>query len=215
MNFDRLTALLLDRAIRGELVPQLDSEPAVEQIGEAPKDVPFAIPEKWKWVSLKECCSQFLVPMRDKPSFDGGEKDIPWCRIEDIEGKFLNGSKSDRYLTKEEIKSKNLKVNPVGTVISACSASIGAAAITTVECCTNQTFIGLCCKEGVLFNEYLYWVLMASTDRLLALGTGTTIKYISRKKYEQLLVPLPPVDEQHRIVRKLNDLLGEVEKLSA
>lgn len=35
-------------------VPQLESEPTVEQIGETPEDVPFTIPEKWKWVNLSE-----------------------------------------------------------------------------------------------------------------------------------------------------------------
>ena len=49
MNFDRIRALLLEQAVQGKLVPQLEDEPTVEQIGEAPEDVPFAIPYKWKW----------------------------------------------------------------------------------------------------------------------------------------------------------------------
>ena len=52
MNFDVLRQKILEKAIRGELVPQLESEPEVEQIGEAPEDVPFAIPEKWKWCNF-------------------------------------------------------------------------------------------------------------------------------------------------------------------
>ena len=53
MNFDRMRALLLEQAIRGKLVPQLDSEEAVNQIGEVPENVPFVIPNKWKWIYLK------------------------------------------------------------------------------------------------------------------------------------------------------------------
>ena len=52
MNVDRIRELLLERAIQGKLVPQLDSEPAVKQIGKAPDEVPFEIPEKWKWETL-------------------------------------------------------------------------------------------------------------------------------------------------------------------
>ena len=52
MNFDRMRALLLEQAVQGKLVPQRNDEPAVEQIGEAPKVEPFAIPKKWKWVQL-------------------------------------------------------------------------------------------------------------------------------------------------------------------
>lgn len=54
MKADQLRASILQDAVIGKLVPQLDDEPAVEQIGEAPKDVPFSIPEKWKWVKLQE-----------------------------------------------------------------------------------------------------------------------------------------------------------------
>lgn len=48
---ERFRQLCLEKAIQGKLVPQLESEPEVTQIGEAPEDVPFAIPEKWKWIS--------------------------------------------------------------------------------------------------------------------------------------------------------------------
>lgn len=44
MNFDRMRALLLEQAVQGKLVPQLEDEPAVEQIGEAPNVVPLLIP---------------------------------------------------------------------------------------------------------------------------------------------------------------------------
>ena len=52
--FKPLRDKILELAITGKLVPQLDNEPAVEQIGPAPAEdeVPFALPEKWKWVRL-------------------------------------------------------------------------------------------------------------------------------------------------------------------
>ena len=90
---------------------------------------------------LKELVSQFLVPMRDKPKvFDG---DIPWCRIEDIEGNFIHGSKSGKMVSKEIIEDMNLVVFPKNTVIVSCSARMGICAITTTPLVTNQTFIGL------------------------------------------------------------------------
>ena len=53
--FKPLRDKILELAITGKLVPQLESEPAVEQIGPAPAkdEEPFALPEKWKWVKLK------------------------------------------------------------------------------------------------------------------------------------------------------------------
>ena len=211
MNFNRMRALLLEHAIQGKLVPQLDDEPDVEQIGKTREEVPFDIPKKWKWLPLKVVCKDFLVPMRDKPTFSNNQMDTPWCRIEDIvEGKYLRGSKSARFLSEKTIQDMNLKVNPVGTVISACSASIGGAAVVETQCCTNQTFIGLVCDEQHLFNWYLYFVLKSAKQRLVDIGTGTTIKYISRKKYEEFLIPVPSLSEQRRIVAKLEESFAEI-----
>ena len=105
----------------------------VEWIGE--------IPEDWSTSRLGYVCDEFIVPMRDKPQVLDGN--IPWCRIEDIEGKYLNGTKSEQYVSQKTIDEMNLKVYPIGTVINSCSATIGVSAITTCPLCTNQTFIGL------------------------------------------------------------------------
>lgn len=172
-------------------------------------EIPFDIPENWCWCRLGEIINEFLVPQRDKPKEFNG--DIPWCRIEDIEGMYLNGTHSNKYVSKDTVKSMNLKVNPIGTVISANSASIGAAAITTVECCTNQTFIGLVCSDA-LYNYYLYYYLKSITNKLKKMGSGTTISYISQDKYKEMLFPLPPLAEQKRIVRALETILPVIDE---
>ena len=51
---ERFRQLCLEKAIQGKLVPQLESEPEVEQVGDAPEDVPFEIPEKWRWMQLEQ-----------------------------------------------------------------------------------------------------------------------------------------------------------------
>ena len=52
MMFDRMRELLLEKAIQGKLVPQLESEPAVSWgVGEH-KNIPFNIPKKWAWARL-------------------------------------------------------------------------------------------------------------------------------------------------------------------
>ena len=161
-------------------------------------EIPFEVPEGWEWCRLKNICLEFIVPQRDKPTtFDGN---IPWCRIEDIEGKYLNGSLSNQLVSMETIKKMNMHICPKGSIICSCSASLGVQAIVTVDCCTNQTFIGIVPKHEVLFNEYLYYFLGAQTKYFNEIATGTTIKYISRDKFENLLFPLPPIMEQEKTV---------------
>ena len=161
-------------------------------------EIPFEVPDGWAWCRLKNICLEFIVPQRDKPTtFDGN---IPWCRIEDIEGKYLNGSLSNQLVSMETIKKMNMHICPKGSIICSCSASLGVQAIVTVDCCTNQTFIGIVPKHEVLFNEYLYYFLGAQTKYFNEIATGTTIKYISRDKFENLLFPLPPIMEQEKTV---------------
>ena len=215
---------ILDLAIHGKLVPQdPNDEPAEELLKRIStsdnrpyekfkeSEKLFEAPENWSWCYLKETCTDFIVPQRDKPKvFDGT---IPWCRIEDIEGKYLNGSLSNQLVSKDTIKQMNMHICPVGSVICSCSASLGIQAITTIECCTNQTFIGIVPIESVLYNEYLFYYLKAQTKYFHKIATGTTIKYISRDKFEELPFALPPFEEQKRIVSKIENLFTVLDEV--
>ena len=171
-------------------------------------EVPFEVPEGWGWARLASLCSDILVPQRDKPTvFDG---DIPWCRIEDIEGSVITGSKTGRHVSEETIRQMNLKVNPAGTIICSNSATIGVPAVVTTPLVTNQRFIGFVCDES-LYNWYLYYLFLANRNYLCGAGTGTTQSYIARSTFETMLVPLPPLAEQRRIVARLEELMPIVE----
>ena len=154
-----------------------------------------------EWKELKKVCTDFIVPMRDKPKIFNGN--IPWCRIEDVEGKYFNTSLSGRFVSNEVIKEMNLKVFPIGTVICSCSASLGTYAINTQPLITNQTFIGIVCGDK-LNNQYLRYYMETQTKKLISLSNAGTIPYISRQKFEDLKIPVPPLEEQERIVKILD-----------
>lgn len=172
-------------------------------------------PDGVEYKPLKDLCSKIIVPMRDRPKvFDGP---IPWCRIEDMEGHYFHKSLSGLGVSQKVIEEMNLKVFPTGTVICSCSASIGSYAINTQPLITNQTFIGLVCS-GQILNTFLRYYMETQTARLLTLATTGTIPYISRKKFEQLIVPVPPMAVQQEIVRVLDsfaELEAELERRKA
>lgn len=164
-------------------------------------------PEGVQLRALSEVCSDFIVPMRDRPKvFDG---DIPWCRIEDIQKDYIHGSLSGLKVSQKVISEMNLKVMPTGTVIASCSASLGRYAISTTPLITNQTFIGLVCGEA-LYNRYLLHLLPLKTRELVSSSNSGKIPYISRIKFERLQIPVPPLEIQHEIVRIL-DTFTELE----
>ncbi len=174
----------------------------VEWIGE--------IPEDWSTSRLGYVCDEFIVPMRDKPQVLDGN--IPWCRIEDIEGKYLNGTKSEQYVSQKTIDEMNLKVYPIGTVINSCSATIGVSAITTCPLCTNQTFIGLVAGEKIS-NVYLYYMMNALSEYMKFTGHGSTITYISQDKYKKFGIPLPSIYAQKCIAEYLDSKCTRIDEI--
>ena len=163
-----------------------------------------------EWKKLGEVCSDIIVPMRDRPKvFDGN---IPWCRIEDIEGMYFNKSMSGLMVSDKVIKAMNLKVFPTGTVICSCSATLGVCAINTQPLITNQTFIGLVCSE-CLNNHFLYYYMLTRKKELKSLSTTGTIPYVSREKFEKMVIPVPSITEQTRIVGILDTFTASIENL--
>ena len=166
------------------------------------------IPEEWELTRLRDNCTMY-VPMRDKPKkFDGN---IPWLRIEDLDGKFVSDTKSDQYVSNETVKKMNLKIYPIGTVLCSCSATIGVCAITTEELITNQTFIGIYSNSRIN-NEFLYYYLNTQKNNLIKLGSGSTILYISRKKFEDFKIVLPSLPEQQKIASILSGVDAYIQK---
>lgn len=102
---------------------------------------------------------------------------------------------------------------PKGSVICACSASIGNQAITTVDCYTNQTFIGIVPNPELLDNVYLYYFFAAQAEVLKGMGQGATIKYISQDKFKSMPIPVPSLPEQQRIVDILDKEFAKIDAL--
>ena len=61
LSAEKLRLSILQEAIQGRLVPQLEEEPAVEMDGIAPEEAPFAIPGKWKWVSVQDIMDDISI----------------------------------------------------------------------------------------------------------------------------------------------------------
>ena len=136
--------------------------------------------------------------MRDKPKVFSGT--TPWTRIEDIEGRYINTSLSGQFVSDETIKSMNLKVIPKGSLIVSASATFGVVAIVNNDLITNQTFIGLVPNKDFDI-DFLYSLFEAPTTKgkLLKLSAGSTIFYIARESFENLVLSVPSKEEQIKI----------------
>lgn len=154
--------------------------------------------DAWEQRKLIYIFNDFIVPMRDKPKVFSGT--TPWTRIEDIEGRYINTSLSGQFVSDETIKSMNLKVIPKGSLIVSASATFGVVAIVNNDLITNQTFIGLVPNKDFDI-DFLYSLFEAPTTKgkLLKLSAGSTIFYIARESFENLVLSVPSKEEQIKI----------------
>ncbi len=113
--------------------------------------------------------------------------------------------KSQRTITLLGLKKSSAKLLPIGTILLTSRASIGDCAILKVVATTNQGFQSLIPLEKIN-NEFLYYLMLTLKNKLLELASGSTFLEVSPNKIKNLLIPLPPLNEQAAIANILSDV---------
>ena len=186
------------KGVRGDR-PMKDS--GIEWIGD--------IPAEWDVLNLVAHTSM-LTPMRDRPeNLDGP---IPWVRIEDFEGKYIESSKAGLGVSMKTVKEMNLKVYPVGTILCTSSCIMGKCAIVSRELVSNQRFIGII-PDQTTDKTYLYYLMTSNAERMNFLSTGALQANLSRSAFEHLKVQFPPYSEQQEIAAYLDDKCEKIDEL--
>ncbi|OGE82575.1 MAG: hypothetical protein A2846_00410 [Candidatus Doudnabacteria bacterium RIFCSPHIGHO2_01_FULL_49_9] len=168
----------------------------------------------WQTKKLGEVCEVVGggTPKTNVAKYWNG--DLFWATPKDL-GR-LEGfeiSETERKISKEGLENSSAKLLPIGSVILSSRAPIGYVFINTVEMTTNQgcrSFI----SSSKIYNKYLYYFLISNTEYLNSLGSGTTFKEISGSTLKEIEIPLPALNEQKRIVKKLDMLFAETKKLA-
>ena len=188
---------------------KLKKQKALPEITE--DEIPFEIPETWKWVRLGEIgdWGSGATPSRTNTEYYGG--DIPWLKTGDLTDGYIYDV--PEYITRLALEKTSVRLNPKGSILIAMyGATIGKLGILTKAMTTNQA----CCACIVfpsIYNLYLFYFLLANRTTFIKKGEGGAQPNISKEKIVNTLIPLPPLAEQQRIVEKIEELLPLVEKL--
>ncbi|MFA9230140.1 MAG: restriction endonuclease subunit S [Microgenomates group bacterium] len=130
--------------------------------------------------------------------------DVDWLTPKDM-GK-LDGHLvhvTPRRISREGLAKCSARQVPANSVIMSTRAPIGHLAMNTVPMAFNQGCRGMVPGQK-LDAKYLFYVLSANIQALDDLGTGTTFKELSAGSLKAFPIPLPPLDEQKRIVEVLD-----------
>ena len=174
----------------------------------------YELPEGWEWKKLDEI-SKLVgggTPRRNMNEYwDNGN--IIWLSPTDLGkiGEIINISDSKDKITQLGLDKSSAKLLPIGTVLYSSRATIGKIAINTIEVSTNQGFTNFICTEH-LNNQYLAYILSRFTNEITSLSNSTTFKEVSKSSLKEFKIPLPPLQEQKRIVSKLDTLFEKIDK---
>lgn len=214
MNFERMRALFLDQAIRGELVPQLVEEGTVDQIGVSPEEVPFEIPESWKWIRLDGMATIVRggSPRPMKNFITKREDGLNWIKIGDAERGTARISQCAEKIIPEGLKKTRFIQK--GSLLLTNSMSFGYPYILDVDGCIHDGWLAFSDFESVVNRDYLYYALLSPYCRsiFIAKAAGAVVKNLNIDKVKEVFVPVPPLHEQARIVAKLEEAFAEIDR---
>lgn len=134
--------------------------------------------------------------------------DIPWLIIGDLNNGIV--TKSETKITKLGLDNSSAKMIPPNTLLVAMYGSIGKLGITGIECCTNQA-IAFAKKMHGVTTKYMFYYMAMMKSKLISKGKGGTQKNISQTVLNSLDVIVPPLEDQHRIVTRIEELFSQLD----
>ena len=233
MNAQDLKNSIPQLAIQGKLVEQREEEGTAKELikqieaekkhlikegkikkqKELPEikvdEIPFDIPESWEWVRLIEIgiTQTGNTPSKTKMEYFGNF--IPFISPGDI----LNGVINYENQGLSEQGKEVGRVSERNSILQVCiGGSIGKCAINSVDVSYNQQINAI---TPLICNHLYVYYLVDSRFFLVSMthkATGTATPIINKSSWESIIVPLPPLEEQKRIVAKIEELMPYVEK---
>ena len=168
-------------------------------------EIPFDLPEGWSWCRLGEICQ---ILMGQSPAGDNVSENKDG--IEFHQGKIYF---TDKYLAHSNIKTSEItRISDKESLLLCVRAPVGVVNITDRKICIGR---GLCSIKpiyNISIDFWFYWIINQK-ETLELQATGTTFKAVTVDTIKNLLIPLPPLAEQQRIVTKIEEVFTQLDSI--
>ena len=235
---------ILDLAMRGQLTEQLPEDGNAEELyqqileekqklikeGKIKKEkplpeitdeeIPFEIPENWKWVRLKELCTKIVDGDHNPPAGVKEATSYLMLSAQNINRGTLTNLDNVRYLSADVFEEENKRTKlEVDDVLLTIVGTIGRS-------CVYQGGFNISFQRSVavittlIYSKFLKYAfdIPFIQNFMIEHATGAAQLGFYLNKLEKLLIPLPPNAEQKRIVKKIDQafsVLDTIDKLQA
>ncbi|MEH7730996.1 restriction endonuclease subunit S [Bacillus safensis] len=238
MNAQDLKNGILQLAIQGKLVEQQKEEGTVKELLQQVKvekdqlikegkikkekklqeitqdEIPFDIPDSWQWMRLGSVLeiARGGSPRPIKSFLTDSNDGINWIKIGDTDkgGKYIN--QTNEKIIKEGLKKSRYVKK--GDFLLSNSMSFGRPYILNIDGCIHDGWLVLSQFIEVFNKEFLYYLLSSRMvfNQFSSRVSGAVVNNLNSDKVRLTLVPIPPLEEQKRIVEKIEELMPYVEK---
>ena len=188
-----------------------------EKIGKQVKDItddlPFDIPNNWTWIRLGNLCRIKLGKTPERHNHSMWENNgINWFTIADMIDKTYV-SKTKEFVSHKAIESTfSGEISPRGTLLLSFKLTVGRTSILDIDAVHNEAIASLfsIINIKIITKNYLFntlGLLVDYCDKTTAIKGNT----LNKEKLNNMYIPLPPLEEQQRIVEKIENELYELD----
>ena len=169
------------------------------------EDIPFNIPDSWAWSRLSGVVNIIMGQSPDgNDVFDADEVDNAY---EFHQGKI---SFTDKYIAPSGKWCKRpSRIADIGSLLVCVRAPIGNVNITQRQIGIGRGLAAITGYKGITPDFLFHW-LLAHKKILVDKGTGSTFKAITVEVLKDLIIPIPPLTEQQRIVTQIKTLYEKI-----
>ena len=171
-------------------------------------EVPFEIPESWEWVRFKNLVSYSMgkTPPRKESEY-WTEPVYPWVSIADMNADSTILSTKEMVNEYAAEKTFRKRISKAGTLLMSFKLTVGKVSLLGIDAYHNEAIISIYpfVDNGAIITNYLFYIipLISQSGQTKTAIKGNTLN--SERLYA-LMIPLPPLREQERICKRLNDL---------
>ena len=174
--------------------------------------MPFDVPEGWVWTIVGEVGEVITgsTPSKDIAEYYGG--DIPFYKPTDLDLGINTNSASDTLTIEGYNLSRKL---PVGSILVTCiGATIGKTGLISTEGACNQQ-INAIIPSSLITSTFLYYSCISEyfQKEIRNHASATTLPILNKNNFTKLLIPLPPLSEQQRIVKDIERWFALIEQI--
>lgn len=149
------------------------------------------------------------TPKTSKPEYWDGN--IPWLSVKDFNNDLRYVYKTEKSITPLGLENSSTKLLKRGDVIISARGTVGEIATIPFPMAFNQSCYGLRAKEGVLNEDYLYYLIKHNVYMLKKNTHGSVFDTITRSTFDNIEVDVPSLKIQEKIASLLSDFDRKIE----